>query len=481
MEKEKKTWYKKKRYILPLFIFLIVLSVMLYHNNKPLPEGISTEGDIHTLEDVTFLYDLTYQTHDGEVKHERRIFDAIYKAIEEAEQFVIVDMFLFNGYYDKEADFPRISEVMTEKIIQQKEKHPELEVIFITDEINTTYGSHPAKELEKMKDHGVKVVITNLDRLRDPNPLYSGVWRSFFQWFGEAGPGWVKNPLAENAPDVTVRSYLKLLNVKANHRKILATEKTAIVSSANPHDASGNHSNIAFQMEGNIIQDIVKAEEAVGKFSNGPSQFPKLEQPFEEGGSIKAQFLTEGKITKHVVKELKATKEGDEIWIGMFYLADRKVINAITGAARRGVHVKMVLDPNQNAFGSEKIGLPNLPVAAELKELGEENMKIRWYKTDKEQFHSKLLYIKKQTSSVIIGGSANYTSRNLDDFNLEADVKLVAPSTSEISQEVDQYYHRIWENKDGVYTVDYEEYQDKLPFLKYIVYIIQKTFRFETY
>ncbi|CAH0345019.1 phospholipase D family protein [Bacillus sp. CECT 9360] len=481
MKKEKKSWYAKKRFYIPAIIIIIVTIIISYNQYKPLPDGVSYEGEIHQVDDVDFLYDLSYKDRNGEIQHERRIFEEIYHAIEEAESYIVIDMFLFNGYYDEKVKFPNISETLTKKIVEQSKAKPNLRVIFITDEVNTSYQAYKLKEIETLKDHGVEVVITNLDRLRDSNPLYSGVYRTFFQWFGESGYGWIRNPMASNAPKVTFRSYLRLLNIKANHRKLLATEKTAIISSANPHDASGFHSNIAFRMDGNIIGDFIKAEEAVGRFSKGPDKFPVYEKKPEREGPIKVQFLTEGKIYQHVLASIHDTRKGDRIWLGMYYIADRKVVEALTDAAKRGVKIKMVLDPNQNAFGSEKIGLPNLPVAAEFQELGEDNIEIRWYKTEKEQYHSKLLYIQKPEDHVIIGGSANYTERNLDDYNLEANVKIQASGSEQITKDVEAYFNRIWSNEDGTYTADYEDYQDKLPVIKYVLYRIQKAFRFTTF
>ncbi|RFU70883.1 phospholipase [Peribacillus saganii] len=474
-------WILRKRVYIPVLFVILLTFVIAYNSYKPLPEGVSVEGEVRYPKNIDFLYDLTYKQPNGEMKSEQHIFPSIYKAIEEAESFIVMDMFLFNGYYDENRDFPDISRKLTDKLIQQKKKHPDMKIIFITDEINTSYGSHPAKELEELKKNDNEVVETNLERLRDPNPLYSAVWRSFIQWFGEHGNGWVRNPFAETAPKVTLRSYFRLLNIKANHRKVLATEKTAIISSANPHDASGYHSNIAFSLDGNVIGDAVKAEHAVSRFSKGTDAFPVFKKTEEKKGPITAQLITEGKIKSHVVDGINASENGDIIWIGMFYIADRDVVNAITEAAKRGVIIKMVLDPNQNAFGNEKNGLPNLPVAAEIEELGEKNITVRWYKTEKEQFHTKLMMIKKQDKSIIIGGSANYTSRNLDDFNLEENIKITAPEDAPISKDVEIYFKRIWENENGSYTADYKEYQDKLPWIKYIVYRIQKVLRFTTF
>ena len=163
------------------------------------------------------------------------------------------------------------------------------------------------------------------------------------------------------------------------------------------------------------------------------------------------------------------------MYIGMFYLADRDIVDAIVDATERKVDVRLVLDPNQNAFGQQKIGLPNLPVTTELQKQGKDHLSIRWYDTNKEQFHTKLLYVKGKKESTIVGGSGNYTSRNMDDYNMETNIHLKAPNDSKLVQSVDSYFERIWSNKDGTYTADYEKYQNSLSPFKYVMYISSKT------
>ncbi len=201
----------------------------------------------------------------------------------------------------------------------------------------------------------------------------------------------------------------------------------------------------------------------------------------DSSGSVKAQILTERKIQKGVVNALDNAKEGDEVWIGMFYLADRDIIDAIEDAASRKVDIRLVLDPNQNAFGQEKMGLPNLPITAELHKLESEHITVRWYNTNKEQYHTKIIYVKGKGQSTVIGGSGNYTSRNMDDYNLEENVKITAPADSKMMKNIDDYFHRIWDNEDGTYTLEYKKYQDKLPAFKYVMYILQKIFQVTTY
>ena len=113
--------------------------------------------------------------------------------------------------------------------------------------------------------------------------------------------------------------------------------------------------------------------------------------------------------------------------MGMFYLSDSKVMDQLLKASQRGVEVRLILDPNQNAFGRDKIGIPNRPAAAELIKKSKGKISIRWYNTGNEQYHTKLMYIAKPTGeSVITGGSTNFTQRNLNDLNLENNIWAAA-------------------------------------------------------
>ena len=469
-----------KRTIIISLLLIILVTTGVYHSYKPLPDGISFEGKERKVEDISFLYDLTYEV-DGEKKQEQNIFPRIYEVIEEAEEFIIVDFFLFNAH-SRNKDDDAIIKNIVDRLIDKKRAEPNMPIIFITDKVNSSYQSHSVAELDKMDKVGIEVVETKLRPLRDSNPIYSSVWRVFFQWFGQAGKGWVKNPLSEDGPDVTVRSYLALLNIKANHRKLVATENSTIISSANPHEGSANHSNIAIELKGPIIEDVIQTELATMNMSNKPlvlENKPKSSNKYLEG--VTAQLLTEGKILKHVIKEIKETSSGEEIWLAMFYLSERNIINELINAAERGVRVRIILDPNENAFGQEKIGLPNRPVANELTENTSENLEVRWYNIQKEQYHPKTIFFKKQTESVLITGSANFTKRNLDDLNLETNVKVVAPNSSDIVCEVDDYFNRLWKNEETIFTLPYEEYADDRPLIMRTLYHIQKFFRFTTY
>ena len=155
------------------------------------------------------------------------------------------------------------------------------------------------------------------------------------------------------------------------------------------------------------------------------------------------------------------------------------MIDALNSATERGVEVNLILDPNKVAFGNGKTGLPNVPIASEL--IINKKINIRWFNAEENQFHTKLLYINKGENSVIIGGSANYTTRNLDDLNLENNLKITAPTDEKMMQDTEDYFQRLWNNEDGHFTLPYEDNKDALtPVLK-LTYWVQKLSGLTTY
>ena len=145
----------------------------------------------------------------------------------------------------------------------------------------------------------------------------------------------------------------------------------------------------------------------------------------------------------------------------MFYIADRDVIAALKRADKRGVIIRMILDPNKDAFGRKKNGAPNRQVAHELIENSNGNTQIRWCDTHGEQCHSKLMLIRNGDMSVAIQGSANYTKRNLGGYNLETNMVLTGPTNEKIFADISDYFENQWRNEeDKLYSVSYKAYQD---------------------
>ena len=449
------------------------VSVCNFNLVRPLPSGTSILGPYHAAPDVEFLYDLTF-VRDGEQVVEQQIFDRILRMIDQAERFVLIDMFLFNDEHGGDRDYIPLTNRLTDRLVSKRLQSPEIPVTFVTDEINTFYGAYRPAHFTELEDAGVDVVLTDLTKLRDSNPAYAAVWRVFLQWFGTSGPAFLPHPLTSRGQKVTARSYLRLFNMKANHRKVIVTDKECLVTSANPHDASSFHSNIAWVARGGICRDIVDSERRIAEFS-GTSlpTMTNLTSGDDLGGDVRARFVTEGKIRERVLSKIESVQPGDSIDVAMFYLSDRGIVRGLRRVAGAGAVVRLILDSNKDAFGRQKGGIPNRQVAYELDAM--DGTEVRWYSTHGEQFHTKLVIVKQPLEYTIFGGSANLTRRNLKNFNLEADLEVVVPRGHSLIDRVDRYYARIWNNEGGEFTVPYDAYRDSSWIKKWIYRIQERT------
>ena len=310
-----------------------------------------------------------------------------------------IDMFLFNSYSAHDDRIHRnVSKELSERLVRKKSRNPGLAIDFITDPVNTVYGGSLSPELEKLKEAGINVIVSDHQELRDSNFLYSAIWRTFIQWFGNSSRnGIVKHPFSSSAEKVTIRSYLRMINFKANHRKIIVADNdgdmVAVIGSANPHGGSSAHSNIALLIRGDIWRSIYQTEAAVARLSGGALSPIKAETRRPAAPpTLTASIITENQIKRALAEEISAAELSDEIGLAQFYLSDREIIKALLSAAARGVQIRIILDRNQDAFGYEKNGVPNRPVAGELVEKSNGTIKLRWYETHGEQFHSKLFF-----------------------------------------------------------------------------------------
>lgn len=472
----------KKRYLFLIIIAALILIPLVVAGVRyfvPVPSGVSYESEEYQTDDAEFLYDLTYTDNNDEITEEQKIFEEIYTMIDEAEEFLVIDMFLFNDDYNHDTlDFPTLSQNLTDKLTAKKAENPDMDIIFITDGINTFYDTYTPPHINELKEAGIEVIFTDLSRLRDSNPVYSGFYRTYFQWLGTSENQWLVNALRPQGPEVNIRSYLTMLNFKANHRKLIINEKNGLITSANPHDASVHHSNIAVKLSGDILYDMLESERAVVNFSGENTRVfsdfaDKLPAKTEESeGRYTVQLITEKKIKDNIIEMVNNAGEEDTLSVGLFYLSDRDVVDAFKEALDRGAELNMILDINQDAFGNEKNGVPNRPVADELMS-HETPADIRWYKSSGEQYHAKFIMLETADEVIFNGGSANFTRRNLDDYNLETNVLITAPADSEFAGEVTGYYDRLWMNEDAEYTLDYEEEAEE-SLVKTILYRVQE-------
>lgn len=457
MKKKKK---KKIKWLLRFIAIIVLIPVIvgIIQYTKTLPSGVSVDGPMHKTNDIEFLYDLTYQQDDKRVMEQTLMKEAL-QIIDEATEFIVLDMFLYNDDYDREkGNYPNSAAQITEALIEKRLSNPTMPITVISDAVNTLYGSNDSSFFEQLKQIDIQIVVTDMKKMRDSNPIYSSIWRPYLQWWQPAQDGFLPNAFNPDGGNGSIGSYLDLVNFKANHRKVVMNETRALLTSANlTHDGSSFHSNIGFAVKGTILADIYKAEQAVAKLSGAVLPDVSFTKSSTEG-ELEVKLVTEGKIKAALLDTLSSADEQSIISIGVFYISDRDIVKAIKAAAKRGAKVQMVLDPNKDAFGIKKNGIPNRQVAAEL--MKEETVEVRWYATNGEQYHSKFLLVENASEAILVGGSANFTRRNLADYNLENNLYVSMPTAHPLFTEIEDYFNRIWTNDNGNYTTDYATYED---------------------
>ncbi|MDH4109649.1 MAG: phospholipase D-like domain-containing protein [Gammaproteobacteria bacterium] len=430
---------------------------------RGLPPGVSFAGPPRPATGVEFLTDTTWLDDAGRRHVDQQIFDAVFAMIRAARRCVLVDMFLYNDFQGSMPERTRLlSGELTEVLLARRRAVPDIRIVVITDPINIVYGSVVSGQFERLRAAGIPVVITDLTRLPDGNIPYSFLWRLIAKPFG-VGPGKaLRNPFDARGR-VSLRSYLYGLNFKANHRKLVVADDgdgwAGLVSSANPHDASSAHHNVAIRFRGAAVADLLETENAVLRFSGA--------QPVDQDvdtdtatSPVTVAVVTERAIKNAALDLIDTAGPGERLDLATFYLSDRAVIRALKRAHVRGAALRVLLDPSKDAFGYEKNGIPNQPVAAELQRAG---IPVRWVHTHGEQCHVKML-IRTDGSGqgALLIGSANLTRRNLDDFNLETNLLLRAAPAEPCLADACRHFERLWNNEPGrLFSVGYEHYRDE--------------------
>ncbi len=454
---------RRRRWLAGLGVIgLIWFGTALWQVVKPMPDGVSMTGPWRSAENTAFIADRTFVDDSGTRHSEQAIFSTAFSMIAGATRLVVLDMFLFNdlGSVDGAALRP-LSTELTAALLERKAAIPEMRIIVITDPINTVYGGIRSAHLERLQAAGAQVIVTDLAALRASNPIWTGPWGLCCSWLGNsAGGGWLPNPFGSEK--ISLRSWLALPNFRANHRKTLVVDAGddwhALVTSANPHDASSAHGNVAMRFSGDAALDLIASEAAVAAFSGTPLDAVPTASATEADTGARLRVLTEGAIERALLETIDRAPAGESLDVAVFYLADRDVIAAMKAANARGVALRVLLDPNEDAFGRKKNGVPNRQVASELVQSG---IEVRWCDTHGEQCHAKLLLHRGAQASTLILGSANFTRRNLDDLNLETNVQLSAASDHAVIADATRWFESQWSNEPGRgYSVEHARHAD---------------------
>jgi phosphatidylserine/phosphatidylglycerophosphate/cardiolipin synthase-like enzyme len=446
---------------------------------KPLPQGVHVASPIcrQSASEVAFIADITAADAFGRAAVSQGIFDTVLEVVRGAHRFIVLDYSGFGADAEAAGASARrhIAAELTDALLERRRTQPDLAVLFIADPANERYGAARSVELQLLRAAGVEVVLTDLDRLRDSNLAYSSLWRLTLRWW--------------DPPSGPLGVETRRLNFKADGRRLIIADDghgalTAVIGSAAPLDSESLWSNVAARLKGAALETLLESELAVARFSgwagrSKPFLAPQAAQappPADcaaaaapgspaalAADDARVQLLTEGAIRAGLLARVDASARGDSIDVAMFHLAERGVVESLLAAARRGVSVRVMLDPDAAAPSGTAAGIPNQPVASELLARSGGAVRLRWYRTHGERFHDSLLMIYGPRQLWLTLGSAQLTRRSLSDYNLEANVAIEVARSSALAQQALQYFDTLWANRAALgieYSADFAVFAD---------------------
>ena len=105
------------------------------------------------------------------IAYDKNIWDATYKLIDDANDFLIIEMFLYNDIYDRSSGrFPEFAKEYTERLLAKQKANPNLKVYVLLDENNNLYGANEHPFITEMKNVGINVIIVDIYKLKDTYP-----------------------------------------------------------------------------------------------------------------------------------------------------------------------------------------------------------------------------------------------------------------------------------------------------------------------
>lgn len=477
-----------------LFKFILVLMVFTaaYQWWRPLPDNLLPSSTEYSVPDagVRFFADYTFIDRDGTRKVEQKIWDRAFTLINGANHFMLFNFSHFNDFQSRATETTRaLSSELTLKLNEKLLVDRHIAIAFITDPVNTLYGGAFSSQIVMLRKAGVVVVQTNLTVLRDPNLLFSSLWRPLISWWGNSETGgWLPHPFQDGGNKVTLRTWLDLLNLKGNQRNIMVMDQAigkatpggihkmiTLVTSANPADRESADGNVALEVDDSIWQDVVETERRVAEASGAAIVSYDSTRVLDETGSVHVQLLTETKIREKILHILDNSTHGDTFDIAMLHLSERDVITAIVGASNRGAIVRIILDPSEATSTNALNGIPNRSVARELISKSVGGITIRWCDTHGEECHANFFAGQTASSSFMMIGSASFTRRDLNGYDLEADIFAQSDKPFTAYKDGIKYFDRMWNNTDGIFTTSYDTFADSSMWRSSVYRMMERT------
>ncbi|MFP4498569.1 MAG: phospholipase D-like domain-containing protein [Vulcanimicrobiota bacterium] len=342
---------------------------------------------------------------DGQVTPDNKkddIFEQIEKSIKGAKRSIQVEMFSL----DKKN--------LVDLLIKEQKKGVKVQVIM--DPANDGWEKDKQKAIDRLKKNGVEVNIYPVKEAGDPQAKYGQI----------------------------------------NHVKMMIIDgDEAIIGGMNWGGHSPLNHDFDVKVEGPAVDQMEWLFRKDWIKSGGDkSNLPYIEKtrPHPEANSmvnlittgIEAKDQTIGKVVRRAIDNARKSVHTE-----LFTLTDKQTVQSLIDAHKRGVDVKVILNPMQ--INGKAI---NERAANQLKEAG---VPVRWYvcnRSTREKLHAKIGIF---DDDQVIVSSANWTYAGFN-INREAGVEVLS---KDVNSKFNDIFKDDWENKTAAEPAYLED--DKNP------------------
>ncbi len=472
-----------------LAILIVWAGIAFWHSSHRLPPGLHIGGSWQPIaaSQIHFMRDLSAADAGGAPLRERQIDASLQAAIAQAREIIVLDTGIFG---DLPAAGPRASRLrvaptvaadIAESLIRARQQQPELQILLLIDPDSTQFatGSGP---IERLRAAGIDVVTVDVDRLRRADAPFLSFWQLCCRWWARGdGAGDWPNPIGLGPAGVALGLWGETPPYQRSHRQMLIADDGAgslrgIILSRPLNAESALHSACALQIAGASLEPALESELVVAQISgwNGAGVMQARSQHLTGHQRpivlntpsqlmARARIASEQGLSDTLLSQIGTAGAHDAIDIAALYLSDRELIHALLEAARRGVSIRLLLDPNKDGYGYERAGLPNRVVASELVSDSDGAVRVRWYRTHGEQFSAGFMLIRAADHTSLFVGTSELSRRDLNDFDLAAGFLVELPPAATAATDAESWFDTLWFNRAAggtEYTSDADVYAD---------------------
>lgn len=212
-------------------------------------------------------------------------------------------------------------------------------------------------------------------------------------------------------------TWLSRQGVIDHSKLVVADGKVAIMGGMNFYDHGAPNRDYMVRIEGPAATELGQRTNNDWRLSGGTEGEIALETAPGEGGvavTLAETSPRERSIRPLLLRHFDAAQS--KIWVQVLFLDDDRVVESLIRAHRRGVDVRVILDPID--FGNHVPELDHLPFDgipnwAAVAKLLDAEVPVHWFVSDRpgRNLHAKISLVDDRH---VLTGSANYTYRSFD-------------------------------------------------------------------